>query len=367
MQNNLPLLVRMALILFIVCIVIFGFYIGQDILLPLGFSFLIAILLIPVEQFLRRHKTPRVLAITLSLLLSLVVVIGVVIFISYQVNNFISDAGAVKKNMLDLLDKSQSWISNTFHFSKQQQEQIIQDAQADNSANAKAIAGGALGFLTASLSALALVPVYVFLFMYYKDHLVAFVISLFDTKHAANVAKVVTKIRSLVQKYILGLLTETTCVAVLNCLGLLIIGIPYAILLGVIGALLNLIPYVGGLVAMILTALVTLANSGDVYKMTAALGVYLIVQLIDNNFLVPKVIGSSVRLNALASILAVLIGGAICGVGGMFLSLPFVAICKVIFDNVESLKPWGIMLGDQEQTMVIKRLKKRKPVITSSV
>ncbi|HRH50447.1 MAG TPA: AI-2E family transporter [Panacibacter sp.] len=363
MENNLPLLVKLALFLFIISVLILGIYIGQDILLPLGFSFLIAILLVPLEQFLRRKKVPRVLSIIFSLLLSFIAVIALFVFISYQLSNFVSDADGIKKNLLGLLDKSQAWISNTFHLSKQQQQQMVQQAQGDSTANAKAIAGGALGFLTSALSSIALVPVYVFLFMYYKDHLVAFIIRLFDKKHAVNVSEVLTKIKSLIQKYIIGLLTETSCVAALNCIGLLLIGVPYAILLGIIGALLNLIPYLGGLLAMILTALITLANSGDVYKMAGAMGIYLLVQLIDNNFLVPKVIGSSVRLNALASILAVLIGGAVCGVGGMFLSLPFIAIWKVIFDNVESLKPWGILLGDEEKTMVLKKRKMHKSTV----
>ncbi|CAN5299933.1 AI-2E family transporter [soil metagenome] len=363
MQNNLPLVVRLALILFIISFSIFAIYIGQNILVPLGFSFLIAILLIPVEQFLRRYKVPRVLAIILSLLLSLVVVAGLLIFISYQLNNFISDADAIKKNLLGFLDQLQTWVSNTFNVSKEQQQQMVQQAKGGNTTNVNVIAGSALGFLTSILSTFALVPVYVFLFMYYKEHLITFVISLFDKKHVATAAAVVTKIRVIVQKYIVGLLTETSCVAVLNCIGLLIIGVPYAILLGIIGALLNLIPYLGGLVAMVLTALVTLANSGDYYKMIAALVVYLIVQLIDNNFLVPKVIGSSVRLNALASILAVLIGGSLCGVGGMFLSLPFIAIWKVIFDSVEELKPWGMLLGDEQPAMMLRMRIRRKAVV----
>ena len=156
------------------------------------------------------------------------------------------------------------------------------------------------------------------------------------------------KIRMVVQKYVTGLLIETTCVAVLNSLGLLLIGARFAILLGIIGAILNLIPYIGGLIGIILTAIVTLSNTGSVPITIGSAVVYLVVQFIDNNFLVPKIIGSSVQLNALVSILAVLVGGALCGVGGMFLSLPFVAICKVVFDHVEELRVWGNLLGDEE-------------------
>jgi predicted PurR-regulated permease PerM len=73
---------------------------------------------------------------------------------------------------------------------------------------------------------------------------------------------------------------------------------------------------------------------------------YTIIQLIDNNFIVPKIIGSKVKLNALISILAVITGAAIWGIPGMSLSIPLQAILKLIFDRVDPLKPWGFLLGD---------------------
>jgi len=171
------------------------------------------------------------------------------------------------------------------------------------------------------------------------------------------------------QHYITGLLTETSIVAVLNIIGLLIIGAPFAILLGLIAAILNLIPYIGGLIAVVLTALITFSNTGSVTKMVWAIVIFMIVQLIDNNFLVPKVIASRVKLNALISIVGVLIGGALCGVGGMFLSIPFIAICKVIFDRVEDLKPWGKVLGDDIPVAnlrhVLRKRKKKAEVVGS--
>jgi predicted PurR-regulated permease PerM len=169
-----------------------------------------------------------------------------------------------------------------------------------------------------------------------------------------------------VQHYITGLLTETSIVGVLNIAGLLLIGAPFAFLLGVIAAILNLIPYIGGLIAVVLTALITFTNTGSITKAFYTIIVFLIVQLIDNNFLVPKIIASRVKLNALISIIGVLIGGALCGISGMFLSIPLIAICKVIFDKIEALQPWGKLLGDDlPTTTVLKQVlkKRKKPVV----
>ncbi|HRH59576.1 MAG TPA: AI-2E family transporter [Chitinophagaceae bacterium] len=361
MPTSTPLYVKITCILLILGLIFFTFFIAQDIILPLGFSFLIAVLLYPLEKLFARIRIPRVLCILLSLVIATVVIAGIIMFLSYQLSSFIDDLPAIKKNLTDFFSNTQNWIDNTFHVSKQQQNQVISDAQKDGMGNAKDVAGTTLGVLTSSLGTLILVPIYTFLFMYYRNHLIMFTIKMFDDKHAQTVSSVVSKIRTVMQQYVSGLLIETSCVAVLNCIGLLIFGVPYSILLGVIGAILNLIPYIGGLIALILTGIVTLSNTGDTYKTLGSIGVYFAVQFIDNNILVPRIIGSSVKLNALVSIVVVLTGGALCGVGGMFLSLPFAAICKVVFDHVEELKPWGMLLGDEDDARWNK-LKKRKPV-----
>ncbi len=348
MNIKLPFYAHLALVLIIIWSLFYGIYIGQDILIPLGFSFLIAVLLEPLEKLFMRIKIPRVIAILLSLIIAVAVLFGLFTILTHEIGMFMDDLPAIEKNISNFLNDAQQWISDTFKFSKQQQQQAIQDAKGNGMDHVKAVAGTTLGIVTGSLATVALVPIYTFLFMYYRKHLVMFVIKVFDKKHTAVVTKVISKIRSVVQSYVSGLLIETTCVAVLNSIGLLLIGAPYAILLGVIGAILNLIPYIGGVIAIFLTALVTLSNTGDIYTTLGSFIVYLVVQFIDNNFLVPRIIGSSVQLNALVSILAVLIGGSLCGVGGMFLSLPFVAICKVVFDNVPELQAWGSLLGDEE-------------------
>ena len=349
MNQSWPFYAQLTLILFTIFLILYGIYIGQDILLPFGFAFLIAVLLQPIENFFRRFKIPRVIAILTAILTGFIFLFALITFISHQISSFVNDVSAIEKDLTHFFDNVQNWISKTFHFSKQQQQQVLDKARQENGNTATVIASSTLSLLTASLVSLTLVPIYVFLFLYYREHLLMFVIHLFNEKHSARVSKVIVEIKSVVQRYVTGLLIETLCVAVLNCVGLLLIGAPYAILLGVIGAILNLIPYIGGLIAVVLTGIITLVNTGDAYIMLASIGVYLAVQFVDNNFFVPRIIGSSVQLNALVSIAAVLVGGALCGVGGMFLSLPFMAIFKVICDHVDHLKPWGMLLGDAEQ------------------
>lgn len=139
---------------------------------------------------------------------------------------------------------------------------------------------------------------------------------------------------------------EMGIVAVLTTVGLMIIGVPYAILLGTITAILNLIPYIGILVAGCISIVVALTNSTEVSVVVGVIVVNAVVQLFDNNFLIPKIVASKVKINALVSIVAVFVGGALAGVIGMFLAIPLSAMLKVIFDRINGLEPWGILMGD---------------------
>jgi predicted PurR-regulated permease PerM len=135
-------------------------------------------------------------------------------------------------------------------------------------------------------------------------------------------------------------------VAILNSVGLLLLGIEYAIILGIMGAVLNLIPYIGGIIGIALPMVIAFVTKDSLSYPILVFCVYLFIQFIDNNYIVPKIVAARVRINALISIIAVLIGGALWGVPGMFLSIPITAILKVIFDHIEPLKPWGFLLGD---------------------
>jgi predicted PurR-regulated permease PerM len=188
--------------------------------------------------------------------------------------------------------------------------------------------------------------VYVFLFLLYKSLILKFLYDVFARENSQKVEDVLTETKTAIQSYMVGLLMEASIIAVLNSTAFLILGVKYAILLGVIGAILNMIPYLGGLIALILPLLVATATEDGYSTQLGILGAYAAIQFIDNNFLVPKIVSSKVKINALASILIVLLGGAFWGVAGMFLSIPFLAIVKIIFDRIEDLKPWGKLLGD---------------------
>ena len=230
----------------------------------------------------------------------------------------------------------------------------------------KALVGKTVGTALGTLSVVFLLPVYIFLILFYKSLILNFLYEVFAEENSEQVRAILNQTKTAIQSYMVGLLLEALIVAILNSIALLILGVQYAILLGVIGALLNMIPYIGGLVAIVLPLLIaTVTKDGYSTQLGIIIG-YLIIQFLDNNILVPRIVSSKVKINALVSIIVVLLGNGLWGVPGMFLSIPAVAIVKIIFDRIEDLKPWGKLLGDEVPTkyggQIWKRHKKQPSV-----
>ncbi|WP_255716685.1 AI-2E family transporter [Dyadobacter chenwenxiniae] len=344
-------------------LVMLGIYLGQDIIVPLAMAGLIAVLLRPVEAWFTRMGMHKVLAITLAVLLAVVIVSGVAILLSMQLSDFSDEWPKLKRNINEFYRDARRWIRREYSVSYSKQAEYLKNAQTKTLENFQG--AETLGVVTGPLATLILIPIYAFLLLYYRTMLLHFMVVLFAEEHKPRVLEILGEIKSIIQSYMVGLLLETTVVAVLNSVGLLLLNVQYAMLLGIMAAILNLIPYIGGLVATALAVMVTFISHPDAHTLLGVVGVFIAVQFIDNNFLVPLIVGSKVKINALASIVGVLVGGALAGLSGMFLSIPAIAMLKVVFDRIDGLKPWGILLGDQtpEQANnnLFRLVNKRKP------
>ncbi|MBC3538236.1 AI-2E family transporter [Rufibacter sp. H-1] len=338
-----PFYKKSTLILLGIILLVYVLATLSDILVPIAFSLLLAILLNPLNSRLMRLKIPTVLSIVLTLFIALSVLGIILYFLSSQIIQFGEMVPALKTKFAQILTDLQNFAETTFGVSIQKQTQFLKDTASSGKALVGRTVSGVLGIF----SLLFLIPVYIFLFLLYKPLILNFLFEVFSTRNTQSVAEILHETKSAIQSYIVGLLIEASIVAVMNSVALTILGVPYAILLGVIGAILNLIPYVGGLVAIILPVLMATVTQEGYTTQLLIIGAYALIQFIDNNVLVPRIVSSKVQINALISVLAVLLGGALWGVSGMFLSIPMVAVLKIIFDRIEYLKPWGKLLGDQ--------------------
>ena len=338
---------KLAFILLSLCIIMVVLYLGQNILVPLLLALLFAILLRPIVVFFNKKlKLPHVIAVLVSVILFVIFIAAIIFFISWQVSDITDDWKKIKLNLSIHFEHIQHWIKQRYHISYSKQQNYIQQVREEALNGDSELMGNTLNSFTATLLNITLIPIYTFLILLYRNLFIKFLSKIVRQKNENTLRDILTQIKIVVQSYLVGLLIETGIVALLTTAGLMLLGVQYAILLGVITAILNLIPYIGILLACLITLLATLVNSTDVYVILGVIALSMVVQFIDNNILVPKIVGNKVRINAMVSLVGVIIGGAIAGIAGMFLAIPLIAILKVIFDRIEDLKPWGLLMGD---------------------
>lgn len=341
-----PFYLKATVILFGLILFVYILFNLQDILVPIAFALVLSILLNPLFNRLQRLKMNRVLAISITLLIAFIVVGVIVYLLSAQMARFGDAIPLLKQKFVMLQGQLNKWLTVQFGLSFEKQMQLFNSAMDKG----KVYLGSTLSTALGTLGIVLLLPVYIFLFLFYKPLILNFLYEVFAEENTKQVAEILKQTKSSIQSYMVGLLLEAAIVAVLNSVALLILGVKYAILLGVIGALLNMLPYIGGIIAIALPVLMATVTEDGYNTQLLIIVAYMIIQFIDNNILVPRIVSSKVQINALISILAVLLGGALWGVSGMFLSIPFVAILKIIFDRVDDLKPWGKLLGDEIPT-----------------
>jgi len=342
-----PFYAKLAFTLLSLIAIIAILYLAQTIIVPILVAMLFAILLRPVGAFLQhKARLPHVIATILSVLLMVLVVVGIFTFISFQVADIANDWDKIKTNFSIHLANIQDAVRDRFNLSEVEQKTLIDDATGDSVKNGSKIIGSTLISFTDALMNLMLIPIYTFLLLLYRTHFMKFLAKLFRSDDHQTLHDIMCQVKVSVQSYIIGLMLQMVSVSVLTSVGFMIIGLEYAILLGVIAGILNLIPYIGILVAGALSIIASLTTTPDLSIVIGVIIVIAVTQLIDNNLLVPMIVSSKVQINAFVSIVGIIIGGTIAGIAGMFLAIPIIAILKVIFDRIAPLRPWGYLMSD---------------------
>ncbi|MFP5080132.1 AI-2E family transporter [Pedobacter sp. JCM 36344] len=346
-MKDMPLTVRRSIELLGLVLVIAVLVIGNQIIMPVVMAFFISILLLPVFRFFIRIKFPEVAAIIIPIL-AMSIFLGLIVwFFSSQIALLVSDFPQIKSNVSTHLTSLSKWIGRISSYSTTEQVKFINDKSNDLLGMAGKAASGAAVTLSSLFVFVGLLPIYIYLMLFYKDILLRFIFMWFKKEHHARVKDAIYETEAIIKNYLLGLLIQVTYMTILLGGILFFLDIKHALLIGVIFAVLNLIPYVGALIGNIIGVLLTLTSSTEMGPVLTVLIVIAVVQFLDNNILMPRIVGSKVKINALFAILGVIIGGSIAGISGMFLSMPIIAVLKVIFDRTETFKQWGVLLGDE--------------------
>jgi predicted PurR-regulated permease PerM len=344
-----PFYARLALVMVGIISVIYIAILGKEILSPLVFSFLFAVVLLPVSRFLERTlRFKRSLASITSVLFFIFIIACVFYLIGSQLSKLLQDWPVFKQQLLNAVNSIQQWVSVTFHINLAKQETYINNAASNAVSTGTEVVGETVESISSLLFFIVLILIYTFFFLLYRKLILKFFITVFHKKDGHIVKDVIENVQFIIRNYIVGLLLEMAIVSTVCCSSFMILGIKYALLLGILTGVLNIIPYIGMFTSLALSTLITFATSAGSGKVWGVVITIVGMHLIDSNVLLPLIVGSKVRINAMITLLGVLIGGMIWGMSGTFLSIPIVAIAKIICDRVESLKPWGLLLGDEK-------------------
>lgn len=345
-KKKVPFVVRLACVLVSLIAIVFISIIGKSVLVPLVIGFLVSMLLLPLSNFQEKKlKFPRIVSSLVSPILFTLAVIAVIYFIGTQMAQFTEDLPEFQQQIEQLFHEAQVFVYDKFGVSEQEQIRYIEKNAEEVLKRGSGVLGTAVTSVTSMLGSSMFVFLAIFFFLLYRSHLVKFLIWCFPPKDQTKVKEVIVEIQSIIKQYIFGLLIQVIAVSSLMFIAYSIIGIKYALLFAVLCGVLNLIPYIGIFTATVFAAIVTLATGEPIQALWVIVAV-VVVNSIDGNIITPKIIGSKVALNSFVVLFGIVIAESIWGIAGMFLAIPVLAILKIIFDNVEGLRPYGFVLGE---------------------
>ena len=317
---------------------------SKEILLPIIFSFFLATLLNPIVDFFREKcGINKIISIFFTLILVIGVIGGIIYYISSQAKGLILDLpNLIQKLKFYIEDFGLvlDWFGNS---TKSDLIELLKKNADKILSSGGNLLSNALSYTSNFLTFFSLIPIYIFFMLYYKENFKRFIRAV-DRSEDNNLGSMFEKIKDMVHNYIVGLGIVITIIAILNSTGLAILGIRYALFLGVLSAILTVIPYIGIFIGGLIPFLVALLTKDSFFYPLAVVGLMALVQFLEGNFITPNIIGSKVNINPLAAIIALVIGGKVWGILGMIMAIPICGITKIFLENYDRLKPYAILL-----------------------
>ncbi len=321
---------------------------GKFILMPLAFAAFLSMLLSPVVNKLESWKLGRALSIIVTLLLVLIILAGIISLISAQFVQFSERIPEVTERLKTVTADGIGFLENTLGISEAQRTDYLQQGLSNLIDKSGQYVGSVVSATTSAFTLMSLLPIFVFFMLYYKEMYQTFFRKLFERKgENTMVDGVLENVQEVTQNYLVGMLTVIGILAVLNTTGLFLIGLEHAIFFGVFASLMAVIPYIGIIIGALPPLLFAFLLGDSLITSLLVIAVFGTVQFLEGNFITPRIVGSKVSINPFMAMLALIIGGELWGISGMILFVPLIGILRVIFEQIEALKPYGYLLGNR--------------------
>lgn len=335
-------------ILFITGVIIVVAIVARAILIPLVFAIILSLVTLPVVKKLEDWKIPRIVSVIISVLVLTLFAIGFAAFMTYEMQSFLTDMPELKSYFSQATDNFMRDVRDLLNISQQKQEELIENNTSNIMTPISKVFQFALTTTYEAVFTTVLIPIYMVFLMYYRDKWKSFLISSFEqyTK-TEKVENAISEVMTVSRQYIKGVLLVVLILAVLNSIGLLLLGIKYAIIIGIFSATMNIIPYLGNIVGCAIPVAIALATKDSMWYPAGVIAMYITIQVIEGNLITPNIVGSQVNVNPFIAVIALFVGGLIWGIAGIILAIPVTAILRVIFSHSKTFKPLGILLSEE--------------------
>ncbi len=340
-MNNRIVGMRLTYLLLAIILTIYSLIQAREFLYPLAFGVLIAYLLYPIVNFLEKKGVPRILSILIPLLIAIVLVVFLAVFVVKRMNLFLEDMPYFREKAIDHINEIQKYVESYFNISAEKLKNLMVSGLFDLERRS----GRVFETTAGTLFSLLMQPVFVFLFLFYRTKFAIFILQLAGRKNRLVTIKILREIATVVTRYMLGVTSVVIILCVFNSAGLLIIGIKYPLLFGVVSALFSFIPYFGNFIGGSIPFLFALLTEDSLtYAFRVFVFVY-IIHFFENNILSPLIVGNNIRLNPFVIILGLIAGAMIWGIPGMLVTIPFLAMLNIIMKRIPGMQAYAYLMG----------------------
>jgi predicted PurR-regulated permease PerM len=340
-MNNRLIGIRLTYFLLSIILLIYGLIMARDFLYPLAFGMLLSYLLYPVVNYLEKKGVPRILSILIPIVIALILFIILALFILKRINLFMDDLPLFRQKTIAHIENMQRYIESELGIPAERFKNFLISRIFDIGTKSEKI----FSTTTGTIFVVLMQPVYVFLFLYYRTKFAYFFLKMVGRQNRLIAVGVLREIATVVTRYMLGVATVVLILCFFNAIGLLLIGIKYPLLLGVISALFSFIPYFGNFIGgSIPFIFALLTEDSQVYALRIAIFVY-IIHFFENNILSPNIVGNNIRINPFIIILGLIFGAMIWGIPGMLVIIPFLAMLHIVLKKVPGMQPYVYLMG----------------------
>ncbi len=321
---------------------------AKTILIPLCFALLISFMLYPVVKKCESWGMNKVLAAFLSIFTVILIIGGGVFLFSTQIIQLTNELSHFQDKIILVFADVTLFINENVSFiSNLEKNELFNQIKDWLNESTGMLAKQAFSSTTAFLAGLLSTVIFTFLILIYRKGLTKAFSGFSPVDKRERVVKMFKSVQQVGLKYLLGMIVLIIIIGLANSIGLLIIGIENPFLFGFLGAILAVIPYIGTVSGAIIPILYALIAYNSFWMAISVAILFWFVQLMTDNFLSPKIVGSSININAFTAILSLIIGALVWGIAGMILFLPFAAMLKIVCEEYEELKPVALLIGNQ--------------------